>query len=80
LTRACAIALAPRGIRVNCISPGIAEFSKKDSRRKRASLIAQVPLQRPGTSEEIGQAVVFLAEHDYINGQELVLDGGWTLT
>ncbi len=80
LTRACAVALAGRGIRVNCISPGIAEFGEKDPPDKRQSVLAQIPLHRTGSPDEVGQAVVFLAQHDYITGQELILDGGWILT
>lgn len=80
LTRACAKALAERNIRVNCISPGIAEFNENDAPEKVRKMLDEIPLHRSGSPEEIGQAAVFLVEHDYITGQELRVEGGWLLT
>jgi len=40
-------------------------------------VLAQVPLRRPGRPEDVAAAVVFLARHDYMTGQNLRVDGGW---
>jgi NAD(P)-dependent dehydrogenase (short-subunit alcohol dehydrogenase family) len=77
LTRILARELAP-AIRVNCIVPGptfpattSGHFSEEE-----VSVGAHVPVSRPGTGEEIGNAVLFLAQHEYITGQVLHVDGG----
>ena len=77
LTRSTAKALAPRGIRVNAVAPGIAEWSSDDSEAARKAVLAQVPMKRPGTPQDIAAAVAFLAAADYITGQVLRVDGGW---
>lgn len=89
LTRAMAIELGGKGILVNCVAPGsiltdgtrqlfYGENGKfKDSVRR---LLDHVPLDRPGTPEEVANAVLFLAapESSYVNGAVLTVDGGWT--
>ena len=47
---------------------------------KTKAFMEHIPLGRPGTPEEIAEAVLFLAapESAYINGQILAVDGGWT--
>ena len=76
LTKALARALAP-SITVNGISPGIALFPETYDDRHRESLIAQVPLKRAGTPDDIARAVRFLAETaDYMTGQIINVDGG----
>ena len=76
LTKALARALAP-SITVNGISPGIALFPESYEDRLRESLIAQVPLKRAGTPNDIASAVRFLAETaDYMTGQVINVDGG----
>jgi NAD(P)-dependent dehydrogenase (short-subunit alcohol dehydrogenase family) len=89
LTRSMALELAPRGILVNCIAPGSiitqgtrALFYGADGTysERAASLIAHIPVGRPGTPEEIAHAALFLAapEASYVNGAVLTVDGGWT--
>lgn len=75
LTKALAQELAPSGITVNCIAPGIIDTRMNDM-FDRQELIDEVPLGRLGTSEEIAQAVLFLAENKYITGQILGVNGG----
>jgi len=76
LTRALAVELAPQ-VTVNGVSPGIAIFPEGYDEETRRRLIARVPLQRAGSTEQIAQAVRFLAtEGDYITGQILSVDGG----
>ena len=89
LTRSMALELGPRGILVNAIAPGSiltrgteALFYGSDGAytEQAASLLAHIPLNRPGKPEEVAHAVLFLAapEASYINGAILVVDGGWT--
>jgi pteridine reductase len=76
LTRALAAELAP-SITVNAIAPGIAQFPDNYDAATRERLTAKVPLQRPGTPEEVAALVRFLVvEGDYITGQVIRIDGG----
>jgi NAD(P)-dependent dehydrogenase (short-subunit alcohol dehydrogenase family) len=77
LTKTTARALAPRGIRVNSVAPGVAIWPEGITEERKARVLAQVPLRRPGTPEDIASAVVFLLQQDYITGQDLRVDGGW---
>ncbi len=74
-TKALAKELAPSGITVNCISPGIID-TRMNSQFDKAELAQEVPLGRLGTAEEIADAVLFLAEHKYITGVDLSVSGG----
>ena len=86
LMRTLAVELAPRGIRVNAVSPGPIETpmmtklgmpaDKLDDFK--VSFAARIPTGRFGTPEEIANAVAFLgsAEASYITGANLVVDGG----
>ncbi len=75
LTKALAKELAPSGITVNCVSPGIIDtrmnhiFSKEE-------LAEEVPLERLGSADEVAAAILFLAENSYITGQNLSVNGG----
>ena len=75
LTKALAQELAPSGVTVNCVCPGIvdtrmnAQFDKKE-------LENEVPLGRLGTPEEVAAAVLFFAENSYVTGQILGVNGG----
>lgn len=83
LTKALAKELAPSGITVNAIAPGAVETRMNagldaDERRE---LLAEIPAGRFARPEEIASWVHFLAlpESEYITGQVIVLDGGWTV-
>ena len=71
--------LAPKGIRVNAVGPGITETDMMKSVPKEMiePLIARIPLGRLGQPEDIANAFVFLAseEASYITGQILYVDG-----
>lgn len=76
LTRSLARELAPH-ITVNAISPGIAAFPDDYADELREKLVARVPLNRPGTPQDVADAVRYLlTSGDYITGQILTVDGG----
>jgi 3-oxoacyl-[acyl-carrier protein] reductase len=83
ITRAAAIDLGPRGIRVNAIAPsavpteGTAKHRTEEKDQKR---IARTPLGRLGTVEDIAKAICFLAtdQASFVTGQVLAVDGGIT--
>ncbi len=83
LTRAFALELAPHGIRVNCIAPGVTETGMNAAVRadpaRAAALLEAIPLGRFATPEEQAAGVCFLASDDasYISGAVLPIDGGW---
>ncbi|MGD9427124.1 SDR family NAD(P)-dependent oxidoreductase [Pantoea sp. NSTU24] len=72
--------LAPRGIRVNTLSPGPIDTPMFDqaSDEVREALSAQIPAKRLGHPDEVAAAALFLAsdESRYVSGTELVIDGG----
>lgn len=78
LTRILARALAPK-IRVNAIAPGFVLHSGIVPPEEWERLIKRVPLKRPARSEEIGSALEFLLKNEYITGQIIVVDGGYSL-
>jgi 3-oxoacyl-[acyl-carrier protein] reductase len=80
MTRALAKELGSRNITVNCVAPGFIATDMTDAlpQAQRAALLAQIPLGRLGTPEEIAATVAFLcsAEAAYITGAELHVNGG----
>ena len=77
LTKSLARELGPE-IRVNGVAPGVALWPEAScDQAEQQSILAQIPLQRPGSPEDIAGAVKFLAfEAPYISGQILTVDGG----
>ena len=75
--------LAPLGIRVNYIAPGAIDTPGASNAQmtdeQRAAMLAPIPMKRQGNSEEIANAVLFLAsdESSYMTGSTMVVDGGW---
>jgi pteridine reductase len=78
LTRILARALAPE-IRVNAIAPGFVLQSDIVPAEEWERLIKRVPLKRPARTEEIASALEFLVNNEYITGQTIVVDGGYSL-
>jgi len=78
LTKILARALAPK-IRVNAIAPGFVLQSDIVSAEEWERLIGRVPLKRPASSEEITSTLEFLLKNQYITGQTIIVDGGYSL-
>ena len=88
LTKSLAVEYASRGIRFNCLSPGLIDTQiwtdiqagAEDLDACLAHWRANIPMGRVGTIREIGHAAVFLAsdEASYITGANLLVDGGMT--
>lgn len=81
LTRSLAMELAPSGIRVNCVAPGVinTDMVQVLGQETLRNLAEQTPLGRLGTPEDIAHAVAFLASDkaSFITGQVLGADGGF---
>ncbi len=80
LTKTLAREYASRGITVNAVAPGFIDTDMTSAlpEEAKASIVAQTPLGRVGTPEEVASAIVFLAsdEASYITGQVLRVNGG----
>jgi 3-oxoacyl-[acyl-carrier protein] reductase len=80
LTKGVAKELASRNITANVVAPGYIETDMTADLPDKAkdAMVSQIPLGRPGTAEDIAEAVVFLASDkaDYITGQTLHVSGG----
>ena len=94
LTQSAALAFAPYNINVNAIAPSVVltpMWERVERERSRLmggppgtatkSFVERIPLKRPGTPENMADAIVFLCspESDYITGQTLNVDGGFEM-
>jgi NAD(P)-dependent dehydrogenase (short-subunit alcohol dehydrogenase family) len=82
-SRALALELAHKKITVNVVAPGAISTpgAAQTDQKILQQTIGMIPLSRMGQPEDIANAVVFLADEksNYITGQVIVVDGGWTL-
>ena len=82
MTKSAAVELAPSGVRVNSVHPGIIdpEMLKGFGETMRETLETQIPMDRVAAPEEVGRLVLFLASDDssYCSGHEFVVDGAMT--
>src|SRR6059036_3790080 len=81
LTKAWAAEYGPSGVRVNAVSPGPTRTEGTEGMGEALEqLAAQAPAHRPGTADEIAEAIVFLATDraGFIQGAKLAVDGGRT--
>ena len=83
LTRSLAMELAPSGIRVNCVAPGVinTDMVQVLGQETLRDLAQQTPLGRLGTPEDIAHAVSYLASDNagFVTGQVLAVDGAFIL-
>ncbi len=84
LTAALAAEVAADGILANCVAPGFVEtelMTGLSTEEERAALAAQVPMKRLAQPDEIAAFIAWLCspENSYISGQQLVIDGGYTM-
>ena len=86
-TRAIAAEVGPHGIRVNAVCPGVTDtpmprksLSAEEWEYVKTEMAEQYPLKRLGEPEDIANAMLFLAsdEADWITGETLVVDGGFS--
>ncbi|HEX6063941.1 MAG TPA: 3-oxoacyl-ACP reductase family protein [Longimicrobiales bacterium] len=80
-TRGLSKELAPRKIRVNCVSPGLINTTFHDTFTKpegRAATVARTTVGREGDARDVANAIVFLASDAsaYINGESIEINGG----
>jgi len=76
LTRAAALELAPYGVRVNAVAPGVTRTGMTSGVSD--DLLADVPLGRIAEPDEIADAVLWLAGASYVTGSVVTVDGGYT--
>ena len=83
LTKSAALEFAQQGIRINAVSPGLidTDILSNVSEEVLQQMIDTIPLKRAGKAEEIASAVVWLCSDgaSYITGQNLTIDGGFTV-
>jgi 3-oxoacyl-[acyl-carrier protein] reductase len=83
MTKSLANEVASRGVTVNCVAPGVIEspMTKALNEAQRERLLKLIPMERFGTSEEIGASVLYLASDEaaYVTGQTLHINGGMAM-
>lgn len=71
------------GITVNCVCPGIVDtdMNQRLLKEELTDIVNQIPMQRMCIPKEVASLIYFLASEngDYITGQAITIDGGWTL-
>jgi 3-oxoacyl-[acyl-carrier protein] reductase len=75
LTRGYALRLAPEGVTVNAIAPGLVDTDMGKPLLE-AGVAARIPVGRAGTGDEIAQAVLLLVRNAYMTGQTIAINGG----
>ena len=80
MTKCVARELASRGITCNAVAPGfiVTEMTDVLSDAVKEAMVAQIPLKKFGTTQDVAKTVAFLASDDasYITGQVISVDGG----
>ncbi len=83
MSKALAQEVASRGITVNCVAPGLIDSAMNDklNEKQRETILANVPVGRLGTAQEIAAAVLFLASEEaaYITGETIQINGGMAM-
>lgn len=81
-TKALAKEVAPMGVRVNAVTPGVVDtdMMKCYTEQEIKDICDEIPLGRLAKPEEIADAILFLAENEYMTGAILPVNGGWHTT
>ena len=75
MARGYALRLAPEGVTVNAVAPGLID-TEMGKPLIEAGVPARIPVGRVGTGDEIAQAIMLLVSDAYITGQTLAVNGG----
>ena len=75
LTRAYALRLAPEGVTVNAVAPGLVD-TEMGKPLLEAGVAARIPIGRAGMADEIAQAVLMIVANGYLTGQTIAVNGG----
>jgi NAD(P)-dependent dehydrogenase (short-subunit alcohol dehydrogenase family) len=78
LTKVLARSFAP-SVRVNAVAPGLVLPSEDMPTEEWNRLVERLPLKRTATTEEVASALEFLLKNEYITGQTIAVDGGYSL-
>jgi 3-oxoacyl-[acyl-carrier protein] reductase len=72
--------LTPLGIRVNCVSPGFVdtEWQKEKPQLIRENIMNKISLKRFAEPEEIASVYMFIVDNQYLNGEIISIDGGYS--
>ena len=81
LTKALAQELGPSGIRVNCVAPGVitTDMCANVDSEIMESLRQESPIGKTGTPEDVAEAIVYLAQAQFMTGQVLGINGGFVI-
>ena len=81
LTKACALEFAQYNITVNCVCPGVilTDMTRVVGDETLRELAGQTPLGRNGTPQDVANAMLYLAQADFVTGQLLPVNGGFVL-
>jgi 3-oxoacyl-[acyl-carrier protein] reductase len=83
MIKAIAQEYAKRGVTANCVAPGfiVTPMTDKLNEKQRDVIVAKIPANRAGTTEEVAAAVAYLASNEagYVTGQTLHVNGGMAM-
>ncbi|MEG2001119.1 MAG: 3-oxoacyl-[acyl-carrier-protein] reductase [Evtepia sp.] len=79
LTKSVAKELASRGVTCNAVAPGFIDTDMTKNLDESGEVLAQIPLGRVGTPEDVAQTVAFLTQASYITGEVIRVDGGMAI-
>ena len=81
LTKALAQELGPSGIRVNCVAPGVilTDMCAQVDPQVLEEMAQESPIGKNGTPDDVAQAMVYLAEAEFVTGQVLPVNGGYII-
>ena len=81
MTKSLAKELGPSNIRVNSIAPGFinTDMNNQYSESEIDDIKEEIPLQKIGTTKDIAKCINWLVEDEYITGQIIPINGGWSI-